>query len=326
MNLRDIPIGKRLLLSNFVMIAIPVAFTLVVSIAIFLGLHFGNINRAAAISFLWPESNGPTLSVQFELSRLCVRADWYNGGMGRLMQTSDHLEDQGLTVAISQQGRILYATEHTDPWATIGEAYRRSPGSGAALNWSDEGIAFHYTSPETGVAVAVVGPVQLRKHGGIWDLSSKNIVKVAFVVLAVLAVLVTIAVGLFLSRLLARQIVRPVEEMRNIAEDISRGNLDHPVVADGNDEISQTCRAFETMRKELKASREMRDRQKPQGAHRRHFPRPGDAPDPHRRLCQRLEGRHCRYGGKAPPLRRHDFGYVEDDDPPGADAVPLFQV
>lgn len=184
MNLRDIPIGKRLLLSNFVMIAIPVAFTLVVSIAIFLGLHFGNINRAAAISFLWPESNGPTLSVQFELSRLCVRADWYTGGMGRLMQTSDHLEDQGLTVAISQQGRILYATEYTDPWATIGEAYRRSPGSGAALNWSDEGIAFHYTSPETGVAVAVIGPVQLRKHGGIWDLSSKNIVKVAFVVLA----------------------------------------------------------------------------------------------------------------------------------------------
>lgn len=259
MNLRDIPIGKRLLLSNFVMIAIPVAFTLVVSIAIFLVLHFGNINRAAAISFLWPESNGPTLSVQFELSRLCVRADWYTGGMGRLMQTSDHLEDQGLTVAISQKGQILYATEHTDPWATIGEAYRRSPGSGAALNWSDEGIAFHYTSPETGVAVAVIGPVQLRKHGGIWDLSSKNIVKVAFVVLAILAVLVTIAVGLFLARLLARQIVRPVEEMRNIAEDISRGNLDHPVVAEGNDEISQTCRAFETMRRELKASREMRD-------------------------------------------------------------------
>lgn len=41
MDSRDISIGKRLLLSNFIMIFIPVAFTLVVSIAIFLGLQFG---------------------------------------------------------------------------------------------------------------------------------------------------------------------------------------------------------------------------------------------------------------------------------------------
>ena len=259
MNLRDIPIGKRLLLSNFVMIAIPVAFMLVVTIALFLGLRFGNINRTAAISFLWPESNGPTLAVNFELSRLSLRADWYDGSMNLLMQASDHLEDQGLHVAISQQGHILYATEHTDPWITISEAYQRSPGSGAALAWSDEGISFHYVSPKTGIALAVVGPVQLRNHEGIWDISSKNIVKIAFVILVILAALVTIAVGLVLSHVLARQIVRPVEEMRDIAENISRGHLDHPVVVEGSDEISQTCRSFETMRRQLKASQELRD-------------------------------------------------------------------
>ena len=43
------------------MIAIPVAFTLVVSIAIFLGLHFGNINRAAAISFSLAGEQRPDL-------------------------------------------------------------------------------------------------------------------------------------------------------------------------------------------------------------------------------------------------------------------------
>ena len=74
MKLRDWPLRKRLLFSNFIMIFIPVLFTAVVSMAIFLALQFGNINRANIISFIWPES-GQNMSIQFELSRLRVRAD-----------------------------------------------------------------------------------------------------------------------------------------------------------------------------------------------------------------------------------------------------------
>lgn len=74
MQLRDWRLRKRLLFSNFIMIFIPVLFTVVVSIAIFLALQFGNINRASIISFIWPES-GQNMSIQFELSRLRVRAD-----------------------------------------------------------------------------------------------------------------------------------------------------------------------------------------------------------------------------------------------------------
>ena len=50
MQLRDWPLRKRLLFSNFIMIYIPVLFTVVVSIAIFLALQFGNINRANPLS------------------------------------------------------------------------------------------------------------------------------------------------------------------------------------------------------------------------------------------------------------------------------------
>ena len=84
MQLRDWPLRKRLLFSNFIMIYIPVLFTVVVSIAIFLALQFGNINRANIISFIWPES-GQNLSIQFELSRLRVRADQYDGDMDPLL-------------------------------------------------------------------------------------------------------------------------------------------------------------------------------------------------------------------------------------------------
>lgn len=56
MQLRDWPLRKRLLFSNFIMIFIPVLFTGIVSIFILLGLQFGNINRTSIISFVWPES------------------------------------------------------------------------------------------------------------------------------------------------------------------------------------------------------------------------------------------------------------------------------
>ena len=52
MQLRDWRLRKRLLFSNFIMIFIPVLFTVVVSIAIFSALQFGNINRACIISFI----------------------------------------------------------------------------------------------------------------------------------------------------------------------------------------------------------------------------------------------------------------------------------
>ena len=56
MQLRDWPLRKRLLFSNFIMIFIPVLFTGIVSIFILLGLQFGNINRTSIISFVWPEA------------------------------------------------------------------------------------------------------------------------------------------------------------------------------------------------------------------------------------------------------------------------------
>lgn len=151
MNLRDMSIRKRLLLSNFIMIFIPVVFMVTVSAGIFLFLQFGNINRTSIISFLWPES-GPTLSVQFELSRLRVRADSFNGEhLSPMLQVSHHLETLGLNVAIFRYDELLYQTKGIEGTTIWQEAVENSPGHEAAITWSDTGLAFHYTSPQSGV-------------------------------------------------------------------------------------------------------------------------------------------------------------------------------
>lgn len=260
MKVKDLPIRKRLLLSNFIMIFIPVIFFVTVAIAIFLILQFGNINRATMISFVWPES-GPTVSVQFELSRLRVRADRYERGhMEPIEQVANHLETQGLTVAVYENHTVLYQTQDSEAANTMYEAQSSVPQGDAAIAWSDTGLNFYYASVRSPIRVAVTGSVPLHHPNEYIDLSSKDVLKIAFCILLFLGVLLTIAIGLILSRWLALQIITPLEKLRIIADDISKGNLDRPIVVTNHDEIGDTCRAFESMRLQLRAARDTRDK------------------------------------------------------------------
>ena len=257
MKLRDWPLRKRLLFSNFIMIFIPVLFTAVVSMAIFLALQFGNINRANIISFIWPES-GQNMSIQFELSRLRVRADQYHGDMGRLLQAADHLEDQGLNVSIWRDKEDLYDTAGIDKVYLRQQVMAGHRQGHADFNWTGEGLRFYYVSPHTDIHLAVAGAVPSYPENEYIDLSSKDILKIAFYVLTILPILLTILVGLKLSRWMAGQIVDPVERLRNMADAISQGDLDHPVPILSRDEIGDTCQAFEKMRLQLRAARDTR--------------------------------------------------------------------
>ena len=225
MQLRDWPLRKRLLFSNFIMIFIPVLFTGIVSIFILLGLQFGNINRTGIISFIWPES-GQNMSIQFELSRLRVRADRYDGNLAPLLLVADHLEDQGLNVSIWKDGQDLYDTAGIDGNYLRSQVTDGEPRGHASFSWTGKGLRFYYVSPHTDVHLAVSGAVPLYPESEFIDLSSKEILKLAFYVLAVLAILLTVAVGIALSRWMARQIVEPVERQRDMADAISQGDLD----------------------------------------------------------------------------------------------------
>lgn len=259
MKIQNLSIRKRLLLANFTMIVIPVVVLVAISAAIFLSLRFGTINRTSMISFLWPES-GPTVATQFELSRLRVRADSFRGDhLGPLLQAGQHLEILGYDVVIYRHDLLLYQTHGTDGAVTWQEALQQSPGGEAAITWSDTGLAFHYTSPYSGIRVAVVGAVPLRQHGELIDVSSKDVLKTAFIVLLVLLVGVTVGIGMYLSRWLALQIIQPLEQLQRTADAISKGKLDTPVPIESTDEIGQTCRSFEAMRQQLQSARDVRE-------------------------------------------------------------------
>lgn len=115
MRWKDLPIRKRLLAANYLMILTPVLCFMLLSVGIFWIFGMENLNRSSVLSFIWPES-GPTLSIQFELTRLRVRSDHYDPDKPRpLLLVSDHLEDQGLRVLLEQNGQPFYVTEGQQP-------------------------------------------------------------------------------------------------------------------------------------------------------------------------------------------------------------------
>lgn len=70
--------------------------------------------------------------------------------------------------------------------------------------------------------------------------------------LAVLLILI-ITNG-FLTIIVSRSLIKPIEALKNGAEKIKEGNLNFEVKSDSNDEIGQLCHVFEEMRCKLKES------------------------------------------------------------------------
>ncbi len=61
-------------------------------------------------------------------------------------------------------------------------------------------------------------------------------------------------VGIAISAMIASKTIRPLLELKSIADNISRGQLDTPVSFQSNDEIGELARSLERMRASLKAA------------------------------------------------------------------------
>jgi HAMP domain-containing protein len=63
-----------------------------------------------------------------------------------------------------------------------------------------------------------------------------------------------LAIGVAVSIIIAGRTIRPLLDLKSIADEISRGHLDTPVSFQTNDEVGQLARSLERMRASLKAA------------------------------------------------------------------------
>lgn len=256
MQIRDISVRKRLLFANFMMVFVPVCLLMLVGSLLFAGLRFTGTARQSALAMLWPEK-GPAQSIQFAVSSLRVRAEKKgNLKVHDIQEDCRILEDQGIDTMVTRNGESLYATPGADAAVLQDMVQQRCGSSQSMMVWDDAGFAFRYVSPRSGTTVLAAGSTPFLAKGGSTESMVRDILEAALFVVLGLAIITIIFMGVYLSRLLSRQIIEPLTVLNQAAAEIRRGNLDVHLDIQTQDELGDTCRNFDRMRCELKNARE----------------------------------------------------------------------
>jgi HAMP domain-containing protein len=90
-------------------------------------------------------------------------------------------------------------------------------------------------------------------HVGLWAETVQRDVRGTLLTIIGLIAL-CLAVGIALSIIIAGKTIRPLLDLKSIADEISRGHLDTPVSFQSNDEVGELARSLERMRASLKAA------------------------------------------------------------------------
>ncbi|MGA9531382.1 MAG: ATP-binding protein [Anaerolineales bacterium] len=148
----------------------------------------------------------------------------------------------GETYVIDERGTILL---HPDPSAVMGQAgVSTDTGVGVRIESAPDGTRrLEYVYPVPGYPWKVVSIVPQR------------VVDQMAYPIAGRLVAVLIGVGIaFLGFIYwsSQRLTQPLRHMAKVAEGIARGDLDRPVLADGEDEVGRLAAAFERMRRSLK--------------------------------------------------------------------------
>lgn len=153
-------------------------------------------------------------------------------------------------VAASGPGGLFGAGEHVrlvEPLLALGEAgvvIHAAPVQGSATDYRDHVVAY---APLTVVPWGVL----LEQPRDV-ALSLPRAVERQLLLVGLFA----LVAGLGLAWVTTRQVARPIEALTRTAQRMAAGDLDSPVDTSGPDEVGVLARSFETMRRELRESRD----------------------------------------------------------------------
>jgi HAMP domain-containing protein len=117
--------------------------------------------------------------------------------------------------------------------------------------------------------VPILGGRMGAVHVGFWgDVIEEHVRRALMPIVGLIAALLII--GLVVAAILSQQIIRPIMQLRSVADAMTKGDLDVPVEIDSRDEIGELAMSLERMRASLKAAmlrltRENQKRSRPNG-------------------------------------------------------------
>lgn len=265
-HFRNVPLGKRLIAMAFVLTFLPMLVLTTLGGLIFASINYLGSGWESWAMQLWPKTS--PIAVHFALGRIRDVADRPVFNFHEMQEQCWLLEGSGISVFVRQDGQDIYCSDGAEP-AVIEAATLGKTGAGhSALVWDDSGFAYTYRTNRmegSSVEVYAAGDVPI-KQSPLTEAQREVQRQGRFLLYAIFGagLLAALLLGVAFARILTHQVLRPLAAMRRSAAAIEHGNYDVPAVPEGtqaqDDEIGETCRSFDDMRRGLRAAREERER------------------------------------------------------------------
>ncbi|MDP4142875.1 MAG: HAMP domain-containing sensor histidine kinase [Bacillota bacterium] len=244
-------IKSRLIVSYIAMLIVPIILSIIATI--FIGsFYIHSLQMAYNVKLERKESIEKFINREGtlfqEVQNTAKKSPDNLKNTSYLKSLDEKLQVINTGIIVRQNSKILYASKSVDKEVTNGlpsfgsnDGERKShPLIGdKILNQLD----FHFSDGSEG-SFFTVTDIALIKNTAI-----KFIITVVMAIIAIL-----VFTNAFLTFLVSRSIIKPLESLKSSALQIKNGNLDMRVRNNFNDEIGEVCLAFEEMRIKLKES------------------------------------------------------------------------
>lgn len=265
MNFKNISLRKRILISNFMMVLVPIIFVFMILFIILMSFTlFTNSSSMLIRNILLNSSNyGPTLlirSLNDELAKgVPLQEDAY---------TMIHkLEELGVSFLIQTPHQHLYATNDQD-LADFQQAFfqiaQTENYASPYFIWNQNGMAYCDTITSVNndkIELTFIGDELIFPQSSYttWE-HTKQIIKIGIVSAGIIMISFIIILGSILTHKLTKHIFKPIRDLTKATKEIGIGNLEYTLHTEATDEIHELCQNFEAMRLQLLENSTLKER------------------------------------------------------------------
>lgn len=249
---KKITIKERLVISNILMIIVPVVITSFIGI-ICAGILWFIVTSGAGLGFndsedFYKASRGISMIVEKSLKK-----DKHENLVKDLSWISGILDENAMALSVDSSGQTLYQYGRaTEADGILMEAEAILGGKGFVSNGTRELYVQQVENNGAVYRIAIFASPSELSH---------RTLKVVLVILAFIlmfAILISILItNRFLTKFVFQKIEHPLDILSDGVRQISDGNLEHRIVYDCQDEFAPICADFNEMAARLKASVEL---------------------------------------------------------------------
>ena len=257
---QNLKVQYKLLLSNLLMIVIPLITLFLLVGGIWSLLRFSNPIEQRSWMMLAPSTIQSQI-LQFELEQINKKLLSKDTTVFSLRNNTSVIEAQGVDVVIMKDDTVLYMTPDSDGdhiVSTIKKIGLITDNDSRYYEWDGDRLTY-VNRYDDGMLVIGAGHIPFMAKSMGHETDEKVLVEFLFGLALALVVASAVFGGIYIANRLSKQILLPLQYLQRAAIDIKKGVTPSLIKVTYHDELGETCEAFNNMQRSLAREKQLRE-------------------------------------------------------------------